>query len=186
MVKEEDWPVWKVERRRLDDLKDHERNSKTHTDEQIKDIAASMLEWGWTIAMLVDEDDVILAGHARRRSAKLNGWTHGPVIVAAGWTDAQKRAYIIADNKLTENGGWNRELMAAEYLMLQEAQFNTSLLGLSQKETDRLLREASNSAEKQLGASRYEIIVTCKDEVEQANLLESFAASGITCKALLS
>jgi ParB-like nuclease domain len=81
---------------------------------QVDQIAASIREWGWTVVVLVDEQGGLIAGHGRVMAAKLLGLTDIPVMVAAGWTEAQKRAYVIADNKLTLNGGWDGELLRVE------------------------------------------------------------------------
>src|SRR5690606_22386104 len=99
------WPADKVERRPIDKLVPYARNSRTHSEEQIAQIAASMREWGWTNPVLVDEDGGIIAGHARLLAARKLGLEEAPVMVAKGWSEAQKRAYIIADNKLAENAG---------------------------------------------------------------------------------
>lgn len=102
---EKQWPADKVERRPIDSLIPYARNSRTHSEEQIAQIAASMKEWGWTNPVLIDEDGGIIAGHGRILAARKLGLEEAPVVVAKGWSEAQKRAYIIADNKLAENAG---------------------------------------------------------------------------------
>jgi ParB-like chromosome segregation protein Spo0J len=87
------------------------RNVRTHSDAQVSQIAASIREWGWTNPVLVAEDGTIIAGHGRVLAARRLRIEDVPVMLAAGWTDAQKRAYAIADNKLTLNGGWDEELL---------------------------------------------------------------------------
>ena len=89
------------------------RNARTHSDEQIAQIAASIKEWGWTIPVLVDEAGGIIAGHGRVLAAQLLGIETVPVMIA-GWSDAKKRAYMLADNKLTLNGDWDLEQLAIE------------------------------------------------------------------------
>jgi ParB-like chromosome segregation protein Spo0J len=93
-----------IERRPIGPLRPYERNARKHSPEQIAQIAASIHEWGWTMPVLVDEQDLIIAGHGRVEAAKLIGIDTVPVIVARGWTEAQRRAYAIADNRLTEFG----------------------------------------------------------------------------------
>ena len=95
----------KIERRPIGSLIPYARNARTHSDAQIQQIAASMREWGWTNPVLVDEAGGIIAGHGRVLAAQRLQVSEVPVIVASGWTDAQKRAYIIADNKLALNAG---------------------------------------------------------------------------------
>jgi ParB-like chromosome segregation protein Spo0J len=92
------WPADKVERRPLTSLVPYARNARTHTPAQVAQIAASMKEWGWTNPVLVDEDAQILAGHGRVLAANLLGIRDVPVMIAEGWSEAQKRAYVIADN----------------------------------------------------------------------------------------
>jgi ParB-like chromosome segregation protein Spo0J len=90
------------------------RNARTHSDEQVAQIAASIKEWGWTTPILVDEGGQIIAGHGRVSAARTLGVKDAPVMVATGWTEAQKRAYVLADNKLALNAGWDNELLALE------------------------------------------------------------------------
>src|SRR6185295_9945257 len=98
----------------------HARNARTHTAEQVDQIAASIREWGWTNPVLVDEDGTIIAGHGRVLGAKKLGLTEAPVMVAAGWTKAQRQAYALADNKLALNAGWDESVLALEIADLQE------------------------------------------------------------------
>ena len=91
------------------------KNARTHTDAQVAAIAASIKEWGWTSPALVGEDGGLIAGHARVLAARQLGIAEIPVMVAAGWTEAQKRAYVLADNQLAITGsGWDPELLRLE------------------------------------------------------------------------
>jgi len=110
------------------------KNSRTHSDEQVAQLAASMTEWGWTNPVLVDENGTILAGHGRVLAAQKLGITEAPTMVAKGWTEKQKRAYVIADNKLALNAGWDSTLLAAELSDLQGAGFDMMLAGFSADE----------------------------------------------------
>ena len=101
------WPADKVERWPIDRLVPYARNARTHSDAQVAQIAGSIREWGWTMPMLVDEDGTLIAGHGRVLAARQLGLTEMPVMVARGWSEAQKRAYVIADNKLALNAGWD-------------------------------------------------------------------------------
>lgn len=135
------WPADKVERRSVSDLVPYARNARTHSDEQVSQIAASIKEWGWTVPILIDENGGIIAGHGRVLAARKLGITDVPVMVATGWTDAQKRAYVLADNKLTLNGGWDDNLLALELSELQGLDFDLSLTGFDDDELTRLLAE---------------------------------------------
>jgi ParB-like chromosome segregation protein Spo0J len=91
------------------------KNARVHTDAQVAAIAASIKEWGWTTPALVGEDGGLIAGHARVLAARQLGIAEIPVMVAAGWTEAQKRAYVLADNQLAITGsGWDPELLQEE------------------------------------------------------------------------
>ena len=98
--REIEWPADQVERWPLTKLIPYARNARTHSDEQIKQIAASIREWGWTAPVLVDEHGTLIAGHGRVLAAQLLGITDVPTIVARGWTHAQIQAYRLADNQL--------------------------------------------------------------------------------------
>ncbi len=99
------WPADKVERWTISRLVPYARNARTHSDAQVAQIAASIREWGWTTPILVDEAGGLIAGHGRVMAARQLGITEVPVVVARGWSEAQKRAYILADNKLALNAG---------------------------------------------------------------------------------
>jgi DNA modification methylase len=128
------WPAASVQLWPLAQLKPRARNPRTHSEQQIEQIAASMREWGWTNPILVEPDGTIIAGHGRYLGAKKCGFEHAPVIVARGWTPAQVRAYVIADNKLAENAGWDRELLAVELADLADDGYQLELLGFSDDE----------------------------------------------------
>ena len=129
----------RVEMRPVGQLRANPHNSRKHPPAQIKQIRASMREFGFTIPILVDEVDDIIAGHGRLESAVAEGFAEVPVLVARGWSDAQKRAYIIADNKLTLNGSWDDEKLIAELTALNEADFNLELTGFDDAELKKLL-----------------------------------------------
>jgi DNA modification methylase len=130
-----------IERRPIDSLVPYARNSRTHSDEQIQQIADSMLEWGWTNPVLVDEVGGIIAGHGRVMAATKLGLREVPVIVAAGWSEAQRRAYVIADNKLALNAGWDDAALALELGELQGLGFNLDLTGFDSDELLDLLED---------------------------------------------
>jgi len=109
------WPADKVERWSIDRLIPYAKNARTHTDAQVAAIAASIKEWGWTTPALVGEDGGLIAGHARVLAARQLGIVKIPVMVAAGWTEAQRRADVLADNQLAITGsGWDPELLRLE------------------------------------------------------------------------
>jgi DNA modification methylase len=129
-----EWPADKVERWPLDRLIPYARNARTHDDAQVAQIAASIREWGWTTPVLVDEKGTIIAGHGRVLAARQLGLREAPVMVARGWSEAQCRAYVLADNKLAENAGWDKQILMLEVADLNILGFDLSLVGFSDRE----------------------------------------------------
>lgn len=123
------------------------RNARTHSDEQVAQLVASIKEFGWTNPVLVDECGEIIAGHGRVMAAESLGMNTVPVIVLANLTDDQKRAYRLADNRLPMNAGWDVELLRLEITELLDADFDISLTGFNQAEIDDLLTEVTTGTE---------------------------------------
>lgn len=128
------WPADKVERRKVADLTPYARNSRTHSDEQVAQIAASIKEWGWTVPVLIEPDGGIIAGHGRVMAAQRLGIAEVPCMIADGWSEGQKRAYIIADNKLALNAGWDDEMLRVEFSELGDLGFDLGLTGFGETE----------------------------------------------------
>jgi len=124
-----DWAADKIERRKVDDLIPYARNARTHSDEQVAQLAASIKEWGWTTPVLIDEDGEIIAGHGRVMAARKLGIEEVPTMTATGWTKAQKQAYVLADNQLPQNAGWDMDLLSVEMKDLDADGFDLSLIG---------------------------------------------------------
>lgn len=129
-----EWPASKVEMRNVSELVPYANNSRTHSPQQVDQIAASINEWGWTVPVLVDEKGMLIAGHARIMAAQKLGIKEVPTMTATGWTEAQKKAYVIADNKLALNADWNMELLSIELQELQELDFDLELTGFDEDE----------------------------------------------------
>ena len=135
------WPADKMERRPVSALIPYARNARTHSDAQVAQIAASIQEWGWTTPVLVDEAGGIIAGHGRVMAARKLGLSEVPVMVAAGWSEAQKKAYVLADNQLALNAGWDMEMLKVELGDLDGAGFDLSLIGFSPDELANMMAE---------------------------------------------
>ena len=131
MTKLQRHPAEQVQQMPIERLIPYARNSRTHSDAQVAQIAASIKEWGWTTPVLIDEGGQIIAGHGRIMAARKLGIAEVPVIIAEGWTDAQKKAYVIADNKLALNAGWDESLLALEFGELEGLGFDIELTGFS-------------------------------------------------------
>lgn len=189
------WPV--------DRLKPYERNARTHDSDQVTKIAASIAEFGFTNPILVDSADGIIAGHGRLMAAKELGLPEVPVIVLDHLSDAQRRAYILADNKLAELAGWDVDLLREEIIELD--QYDPPILtaaGFSDDELtaflgdDGLLPEGMKAAAAESNAApaqgeskyreQYGVIVMCADEAEQERIYNRLSDEGLTCKVVVT
>lgn len=130
------WPV--------DRLIPYARNARTHSDDQVAQIAASIAEFGWTNPILAGGDGVVIAGHARLLAARKLGIAEAPVIVLDHLSEAQRRALVIADNRLALNAGWDEAMLRLELDALREDDFNLELLGFADDEIEALLSETDN------------------------------------------
>jgi DNA modification methylase len=148
-AKTEDDLPWGVEMERLCNLKPAERNARTHSKKQIRRIASSIREFGFLNPVIVDDTNMILAGHGRLEAARQVGLTHVPVVRFDHLTAAQKRAYLIADNRIAEQAGWDREMLAIELGelidLLPIEGFDISLTGFDTPEIDLLLADMAIS-----------------------------------------
>lgn len=140
------------------DLIPYARNSRTHNEEQIAQIMASIKEFGFTNPILIGSDNVIIAGHGRLLAAQRLGLTEVPVICLPDLTETQRKALVIADNKIALNAGWDEEMLALEMKELEESDFNLDILGFSEDE----LKELENFGEPQTDAKSEE------DEIPEA------------------
>ena len=140
-----------VEYRKVETLIPYARNPRTHTEAQIAKIAASIVEYGWTNPILVDGGNGIIAGHGRLAAAHKLGLAEVPVIELAHLSTAQKRAYVIADNRLALDAGWDEEMLALELAELSEAGYELALTGFEDAELRDLLAsaEVSDAGEQQ-------------------------------------
>jgi ParB-like chromosome segregation protein Spo0J len=164
------WPADQIERRAIEKLIPYARNARKHSPTQIAEIAGSIREWGWTVPILVDEDDQIIAGHGRVLAAHQLAVPEVPVVVARGWTDAQKRAYTIADNEIPLHATWNKELLRVELADLQAQAFDLEKIGFApsaiqeEAENDELPRAL------QLEPAREYAVIVCANDDEWQRL----------------
>ncbi len=131
-----------IEKWPLDRLLPYAANARTHSESQVAQLAGSIAEFGFNVPLLVDERGVLIAGHGRLLAARHLGLAEVPVIRLNHLTDAQARAYRLADNQLALNAGWDDELLAAELARLQEEGFSLDLIGFSDEDLDRLMADA--------------------------------------------
>lgn len=127
-----------IQYRKTKDLIPYARNSRSHSDEQVLQIASSIKEFGFTNPVLIDNEGGIIAGHGRVMAAKKLNINEVPTIELMGLSEAQKKAYIIADNKLALNSGWDSELLRLEFDELKELDFDLEITGFSFDEINTL------------------------------------------------
>jgi len=183
-----EWPADKIERRKLDAIIPYPNNARTHSEEQVAQIAASMQAYGVTAPVLVDEEGVLIYGHGRLRGAQLLGLAELPVAVARGWSEDEKRAYRLSDNQLALNAGWDIPLLKLELGELKLAGFDMPLLGFGDKTLITLLdlEDTGETAKPQLEGLRYAVIVRCDSETHQIGIIEQLQAQGLNVEALIS
>jgi ParB-like chromosome segregation protein Spo0J len=163
------------------------RNSRTHSDAQVAQIAASIREFGFTNPVLIGEENDIIAGHGRILAARKLDLEEVPCIRLGHLSETQKRAYVIADNKLALNAGWDEELLRVELKGLEEDGFDLGLVGFSGEEIAALLNADSageNQEDSGQFAEQYAVTVICRGEEQQKEIFERLTAEGLTCKVV--
>lgn len=130
---------YKSETRLVDELIPYINNSRTHSDEQVTQVASSIKEFGFTNPILIDEENGVIAGHGRLLASKKLGIEEVPCIIIDGLTEAQKKAYVIADNKIGLNSDWDYSKLTLELDGLSEIDFDLDLIGFSETELETIL-----------------------------------------------
>lgn len=141
-------------------------NARTHSKEQVEQIAASLREFGFTNPLLVDRKNQVIAGHGRLSAAELVGLGEVPCIRLENLNEAQKRAYVLADNKLAENAGWDTTLLRLELIDLRDEGFDLGLTGFSEDELADLLAEVAGESDEKDEAETFRLTITSEDEAE--------------------
>lgn len=184
------WPADAVERRPVASLAPYARNARTHSPAQIEQLVASIREFGWTIPVLVDEVGGIIAGHGRVLAAQSLGLVDVPVMVARGWADEKKRLYIIADNKLALNAGWDEEILRLELLDLRDVGgVDLGLTGFGELELGKIFGGPDAGAAATGGMNYQEqfgVIVICKDAAHQERVYNELAEAGHECRVVVT
>lgn len=136
-----DWSADEIVIKKVSDLTPYAQNSRIHTAEQVAQIAQSIETFGFTIPILIDESGVIIAGHGRVMALDRLGKDQAPCIVAKGWSEGKRAAYVIADNKHTLNGKWDYEKLGEQFKFLENLDFDITLTGFSLDEVEDVLSE---------------------------------------------
>ena len=163
------------------------RNSRTHSDEQIAKIAASIKEFGFLNPVIVDGDNGIIAGHGRVLAAQKLGIAEVPAVEANHLTDAQRRAYVIADNRLALDAGWDDEMLRIEFGDLDADGFDLSATGFEADEIIKIVGDDVIEPKHPIEDDYkevYEVVVSCRDETEQEAIYQMMTAKGLKCRVL--
>jgi ParB-like chromosome segregation protein Spo0J len=206
-AKPEDKPLADVAIRlqQIDTLLPYARNSRKHSDAQVAELAASIVEWGWTNPVLADAAGIV-AGHGRILAARAL-YAQGkrialpsgqmlpegtvPVVDCTGWNDAKRRAYVIADNQLALNAEWDKQLLSVELEDLATGGYDLALLGFDDAELQALSSiwatptDGGDGSDKPFSPVAFGVIVECSDEAAQSALLTEFMERGLKCRALM-
>ncbi len=172
----------------VDDLKFYTRNTRTHSEDQVAQLSESIKEFGFTNPVLIDEDNVLIAGHGRTAAAKLLGLKEIPSIRLAGLSEAQRKALRIADNKLALDAGWDEELLAIELQELEDIGFDVSLTGFDFEELEALIsgEDDQNSQtvedEEPEKQKEFSVRVVCKSKSHQQKVYDELQGLGFECK----
>ena len=165
-------PTLQISYKSTENLIPYANNSRTHSDDQINQVASSIKEFGFTNPVLIDEQGGIIAGHGRVMAAKKLGLAEVPTITLEGLTKAQVKAYVIADNQLALNSGWDFDILNLEVESLTEMGFDVSLLGLSDLMPDNLDEKENNSLSDVKDEDQFLLVIECKNETDQNIIYE--------------
>jgi len=173
-----------IQQLKVEDLIPYVNNSRKHSDEQVAQIAASIKEFGWTNPILIDGEKGIIAGHGRLMAARKLEMSEVPVIELNHLTHTQKKALIIADNKLALNADWEQELLKIEIQALSDDDFDITLLGFDEIELGKMFDEMNeeDNIKSQNYNEVFNIIVECEDEAEQEKIFNRLNTEGYKCR----
>lgn len=172
-----------IEKISIDKLIPYANNARTHSDEQVAQIAASIREFGFNNPVLIAEDDTIIAGHGRVMAARKLNLSEVPCLRLSHLTETQRKAYILADNKLALNAAWDVDLLKLEIQDLTTEKFAVELTGFDLQELAKIL---DNQEDLELNEEKYSevfnVIVECSDENEQEKIFNRLDSEGYKCR----
>lgn len=185
-----------IEHIATDALIPYARNSRTHSPEQVEQLGRSIQQFGFTNPVLIDEHNTLIAGHGRVMAAQRIGLEVVPAIRLLHLTDAQRRAYVIADNKLAEQAGWDMGTLAREVEDLMAESFDIGPLGFGDAELAALLNQPDEEPDQEAPTptpekpfnyrEKFAVLVECKDEATQAEVFDKLVRQGYACKVLVN
>ena len=173
-----------IEQLKVGDLIPYVNNSRTHSDEQVMQVASSIKEFGFTNPILIDDDGGIIAGHGRLMAAKKLGLDKVPCIRLGHLSEAQRKAYVIADNKLALNSGWDNDLLKIELMQLDSIDFDLNLIGFDLSELANIFDPVTEEIElkEQTYSETFNIIIECDDEQNQESIYNELQEKGYKCQ----
>ena len=177
----------KIEEVNTDILIPYANNARTHSDDQVTQIASSIKEFGFNNPVLIDKDNGIIAGHGRVMAAKKLGLNKVPCIRLANLTEAQKKAFILADNKIALNSGWDYDLLKVEVESLNESNYNLGILGFDVNELNTILgieNYLKDDKEVTDDGNRNLLLIEFDNEIELENLFNEMQERGFNCKIM--
>ena len=178
-----------IKKVKVSDLIPYVNNSRTHSDEQVLQIAASIKEFGFLNPVIIDADNGIIAGHGRVMAAKKLGLDEVPCIDASHLSEAQKKAYIIADNKLALNAGWDDEILRIEFDALKELDFDIDLLGFDDSEINNIFGiidddESEQELDDINDETKYLLLIEYDNEQQLEKAFNEAQEKGFKCKII--
>lgn len=175
-----------IEYRPIEALIPYANNARTHSEQQIDLIAASIKEFGWTNPVLVDGDNGVIAGHGRILAARKMGQTSIPCLELSSLSEAQKRAYVITDNKIALNADWDDDILRSELKELVQSDFDVSLLGFDSKELNDLLEDFhyKDDSPAAVDEKKYLLMIEYDNEVALERAYNDANAKGLRCKII--
>ncbi|MFN7301466.1 MAG: ParB/Srx family N-terminal domain-containing protein [Bacteroidota bacterium] len=167
----------------VDKLIPYANNARTHSDEQVTQIASSIREFGFINPIIIDDKNNVIAGHGRLLASKKLGLKEVPTVLVDHLTDTQRKAYVLADNQLALNAGWDDELLKLELAQLDDVGFDLELLGFDLKALDDVFQnENEDKTDLSDSETKYQIIIKCENEIEQENTYEYLTQKGYSCQ----
>jgi len=182
----------KLEHIATSELIPYARNARTHSDQQVAQIAGSIQEFGFNAPVLIDAQNGIIAGHGRVMAASLLKLESVPCVRLSHLSDAQKRAYILADNRIALNSGWDEAMLANELQDLHADDVDLGLTGFDAGELSRMLglgeAEGDEEADEGLtvGPVEYRVVIITQGELDQSQLITELEQRGYKCQPLMS
>jgi ParB-like chromosome segregation protein Spo0J len=177
----------KIELIPIDDLIPYANNARTHSEEQVLQIASSIKEFGFNAPILIDAKNGIIAGHGRVMAARKLKIEQAPCVRIEHLSEAQKKAYILADNRIALNSGWDYELLTNELSQLSELDVDLGSLGFDEKELNNIFNPESESMPEEFdgdASNKWQLLIEYDNENQLAKAFDKAKEEGLKCKII--